>query len=296
MIAAPTPTAVNTVRRGVRSTLRIGIWVMVEPGNAEPAGPAGQPAGPGRKVTGADRLDRLDAQRPPDRQSAGCDRNRDPEHGRPEIHVVLERRAVFWERQERLEEVPEGVADDDTDAEAGDRAQDGDLDADEHGADRELWPWDAERHPDADLAALGLHDPVDQVERGERRGEQHQRRQRIPEALVVVDVLVEHSNGVGVVAARDGGAGAEAGDRLGDVSRHGIPVGAVDEHDHGVVDHRLVPADVLRRRQGEIEDRQFSGSEDRSLGAFVEEVLGRDSQTRVGDRTVAGDRNGAGGR
>ena len=187
---------------------------------------------------------------------------------------------MFGERQERLEEVPEGVAHEEPDAEAGDRAEDGDLDADEHGADRELWPRDAERHPDADLAALGLHDPVDQVERGERRREQHECRQGIPEALVVVDVLVQHSDGVGVVTARDGGAGAETGDRVGEFGGHGIAVGAVDEHHHGVVDHLVVPADVLRRRQREIQDRQFSGGEDRSLGTLVEEVLGGDTQSR----------------
>jgi hypothetical protein len=247
-------------------------------------------------VTGADRLDRLDAQRSPDRECACCDRDRDPEHGGPEVHVVLERCAVFGKRQERFEEVPEGVAHEEPDAESGDRAEDGDLDADEHGADRELWPRDTERHPDADLAALSLHDPVDQVERGKRCGEQHECRQCIPEALVVVDVLVQHSNGVGVVAGRDGGADAETGDRFAEFGCHGVPVGAVDEHDHCVVDHRVVPADVLRRGQGEIQDRQFSGSEDRSLGAFVEEVLGGDPQTRVGDRAVAGDGNRSGGR
>jgi hypothetical protein len=33
VIAAPTPTAVSAVRRGVRNTLRIGIVVIVEPGS-----------------------------------------------------------------------------------------------------------------------------------------------------------------------------------------------------------------------------------------------------------------------
>ena len=47
---------------------------------------------------------------------------------------------VFGEREERFEEVLEGVADEEPDGEAGDRAQNGDLDADEHGANRELSP------------------------------------------------------------------------------------------------------------------------------------------------------------
>ena len=72
---------------------------------------------------------------------------------------------------------------------------------------------DAECHPDADLAALSFDDPVDQVERGERGGEEDECRQRAPEALVVVDVLVEHPDGVGVVAGGHSGAQAEIGGR-----------------------------------------------------------------------------------
>ena len=55
-------------------------------GQSQSSGPAGQPGGPGRQVTGTDRLDRLDAERPPDREGAGCDRDRDSEQGGLEVH------------------------------------------------------------------------------------------------------------------------------------------------------------------------------------------------------------------
>ena len=139
--------------------------------------------------------------------------------------------------QERLEQVPEGVADQEPDAESGDRAQHRDLHADQHRADGELWPRNAERHPDPDLAALGLDDPVDQVERSERGGEQDECRQGVPEALVVVDVLVQHPDGIGVLAGRDGGAHPEPGDRFGELGFDRIPVGAVDQHEDSIVDH-----------------------------------------------------------
>lgn len=114
------------------------------------------------------------------------------------------------QRQDGLQQAPHGLADEEPDPEAGGHAQRGDLDADEHRSDGQLPPRDSESHAHPDLALLGLDDATDQVERGQRGGHQHQSGQRVPEPLVVVDVLVEDAHGCLVLPGRDRGAQARA--------------------------------------------------------------------------------------
>ena len=211
-----------------------------------------------------------------------------PERGSLRVDAELERCAVFGQGQERLEEIPERVAHDQSDHDTGDCAEHRNLHADQQRPDRELTPGHTQGHPDADLSALRLDDPTDQIERRQRGRDEHQRRECVPEPLVVVDVLVQDSHRVRVVASGHGTAHSQIGDRVGELRLDRVPIGSINDREDDVVDHSRMPADVLRRRQRKVQDREFTRGKDRSLRALVEEVLGRHPEPGVDHRAPAG--------
>ena len=77
----------------------------------------------------------------------------------------------------------------------------GDLQAHQHRPHGQLPGGDTQRHADTVLASLRLHDPVHEVEGGERhRAEEREPGDQVPHLLVVADVLVEHPVGGDVVS------------------------------------------------------------------------------------------------
>ena len=260
------------------------------------AGPTGEPAGLGGEVAGSDGLDWFDPQRPPHRERAGRDRNHDPECCGLGVDAELERCAVFGERPDRLEEVPERVTHDEPDPETGDGAKDCDLCADHERPDRELSSWHAQGHSDTDLSALGFDDSTDQIECREGGSSQHECGQCIPELLVVVDVLVQHAHRVRVVAGGHDAAQTQIGDHRRELGFNHVTVCAIGKREDDVVHHSRMTADVLRRCQRQVQDGEFAFSGDRSFWAFVEEVLRSGTEPGIGHGPSAGNHDRSLGR
>ncbi len=105
--------------------------------------------------------------------------------------------------------------------------------------------------------------------------------------MIVVDVLVQHPDGIGVVPGGHRGAETQIGDGGGDLRLDRVPISAVDERENDIVHHPGVVADLLRSSERQVHDGEFTLGEDRALRPFVEEVIGRDAQPAVGERVPA---------
>ncbi len=161
----------------------------------------------------ADRLDRRHPHGAPDREQHAEHRQRHADGGADEEAPGQERRVVDRQRQDRLQQRPEDERQQVADHDPEHGAEHGDLRPHEDRAQRQARRRDAERHADPDLAPLGLHGPADQVVRGQRGAEQHERREDDVDLLVALRVLVEEAVGLLVDALRDGHAHAGQRDR-----------------------------------------------------------------------------------
>ena len=142
----PTPSAVSRVRRGARSTLRIGICTRADPGTCNRLPSPGEAARACRAEADPDRLDRRHPDAPPDRYRGRHDREDQAQQGAPDEDVQLERRAHHGQRQQVLEGAAEHLAGKQAQCQPEDGPGDGDLGAQQQRADRELPRRHAERH------------------------------------------------------------------------------------------------------------------------------------------------------
>ena len=179
-------------------------------GQPEPPQQRGEPVAAGGQMADPDRLHRLDPDRPPDRPGGRGERQHEPDHGGLGERAVLERGAPHRQRQQVLEYPGQRDADQVADPGAEQHADQRDLRGEQQRADRQQPGAHAERHPDADLAALRLHDPGGQVQRGERRPGQQQDRDRAPQLRVALDVVIQDPVGGDVGPGGDGRADRRA--------------------------------------------------------------------------------------
>ncbi len=216
------------------------------PGQRETVREAGEAGPADRPGAGVDRLHRHHPDRPAHREQGGDERDEEADRRGDEERAGQERRLEHRQRHEPHEHVEHRRVEGEADRDPQEDAEGRDLGPHEEGAHRQLPAGDAQGHPDADLAALGLHDPADQVEGGEGRPEQDEQREDREELAVGLDVADDHLVGGIVVAGHHPAADArERGGRAGQVGGHGFPVGAGTDADDEVVDEAGHPGQVL---------------------------------------------------
>ena len=228
----------------------------------------------------ADRLDRRHPHGAPDGQQHAEHGQRHADGGADEEAPGQERRVVDRQRQDGLQERSEDERQQVADHDPEHGPEHGDLRAHEDRAQRQARRRDAERHADPDLAPLGLHGAADQVVRGQRGAEQHERREDDVDLLVALRVLVEQAVGLLVDALRDGHA--DAGKRGGEGPpqlRRELRVAHPGRPAHDDLVHLVRAAgDPLRRPQ--------RGEEHGVVGGARPEVRARAAPRRR--RTAAG--------
>jgi hypothetical protein len=141
-------------------------------------------------------------------------------------------------------------AHDEAHQDTGNHPEHPDLGAQQQRAQREAARCHPERHPDADLPALRVDDPSDQVERGEHRSDQDEDGQHIPQSLIAVDGVVKDLPGLDVVPVghRHARAGQCCGQGLGQLGGERAGVRARSQGEHQVVDGAELSGEPLRGR------------------------------------------------
>jgi len=180
--------------------------VIAAAGQPEPGQQRSEPVAAGGQMADPDRLHRLDPDSPPDRPGGRGERQHEPDHGGLRERAALERGVPHRQRQQVGEHPGQRDADQVADPRPEQHADQRDLRGEQQRAHRQQAGAHAERHPDAGLAALRLHDPGGQVQRGERRPGQQQDRDRAPQFRVALDVVIQHPVGRDVGPGRDGRA------------------------------------------------------------------------------------------
>ena len=182
----------------------------------EPPREAGEPASRRRPGADPDRLDRRNTDPAPHRIERREEWDDQPQRGPAREDAGLERRAEERQGGELLDHRAQQPRDAEAGAHAECHAEQRHLDGEQERAQREGARWDSERHADADLPALRLHDPADQVERREGRSRQQQPGEDVDEPLVALGVGVREPVGLLLRSEGDGGAdrpGARARER-----------------------------------------------------------------------------------
>ena len=178
----------------------------------------------------------------------------------PREDARLEREPPHREWEEALEHRAHERADQETYAHAERDAEDSDLERHEQRPDGQAPGGDAERHPDADLAALRFDDASGEVERGERGAGQDEHGEDVVEALVAIDVVVQVA--VREVAPgpveRDADVREAFGQRRFELGAHDIAIGPGRELQHEVIGGPGAACDALGRVEG-YEDRREVG-------------------------------------
>ena len=169
---APMPSTVSRVRRGARSTLRSGIWAMLDPGSGRRLASSGaRPLPRAERKPARIASTGVTPQAAPDRDRGGEERQHQADRGA----AGRRRRARSGVRITGSGSRSSSDAAEDLSRRSAARratpssdAEQRDLHAQQQRPDRQLARRDAERHADADLAPLRLDDAARQVEGGER--------------------------------------------------------------------------------------------------------------------------------
>jgi hypothetical protein len=237
-------------------------------------------------VGGADGVHGRDPHGAHDGTDGGHDGQDQPQRGPPGEHADLEVGDPDRHREHRCQDPGQRGLDGEPDAHAEGHAEQRHLHAHQQRPGGQLRGGDPHGHADADLPTLGLDDAAGQVERGEGGTEEDQEREDVVEALVAVDVVVEHPQHPVLVLARGRrpDAGQGGGQRLLDrrlpgLGRHPLPVG--DDEVVGLPVHAGEPPDGL---DGRPQHGVAGLAEDRPLRRDDHEVLGGQHPAHVPQR------------
>ena len=244
--AAPIPSAVSSVRRGVRSTFPSGIRRIALRGHGSRRSTRDRPLRGDRWVvaiasTGAMRTDRQTG------HAVASSGMTNPRAAPRANGAHLEAGLPHRQRQHAGEHGAQQHDDERTDGDAQHDAGDGDLDADEHRSQGELPARAPRAMPMPSLAPLGLDHAGRQVERPERCAGEDQPGEHVPELAVALDVVVEELVGGLVVFGHHGDAEPGRGrvERRLELRLDRRDVGAVAQGEHEVVHPAWPPGDLL---------------------------------------------------
>ena len=134
----------------------------------------------------------------------------------------------------------------------------------------------AHSHADTNHPALRLDHATREVERPEGSAGQDKGGEDVPELLVALDVVVEHSIRLVVLGLchRHPEAGARLGEGRLDCAGSGLGVDSRCQHEDQVVHPARSPRQSLRRFQRREQDRELGFREEPALFGHHEEVLG----------------------